>query len=368
MPTHAFNLDGNVADQILGKPKRSAYDIINELKENYPDSYVEKLNSMLDSIQVSYNSKAVRAAHKIGFDAVGIQFIPFIWEHNDQMTDFFGKRHIVRNIDGNPYPDYYGGYIKNRKDWETYPKYDLEKEYKRVKRFYKGVLRQCKDIVDEICIITQDSLTSIFPPVWQGMGMPNFARALRIDPELIEERFRYTTDYVKTIFKAFNDCGARIFLEAGDIAHSGGPMMHPKYFHKYLLPCYQEIADTVHGWDGKLIFHTDGDITNLLDFIVECKFDGLQCLEPPLVDPTYVKKKIGDKLCLSGNIDTRYVLVKGSKEEVVQSTKKAIDALGPYGGGIISPSNFHPLMSPERLKWMIKTVKTYGKYPLSSPF
>ncbi len=211
MPIHAFNIDGNVADQILGKPKKSAYEIITELKENYPDSYVEKLNQMLDSIQISYNSKAIRAGHKIGFDAVGIQYIPFIWEDNDQLTDFFGKRHYVRNIDGNPYPDYYGGYIKNRKDWEAFPKYDPEKEYKRAKRFYKGVLRQIKDIEDKICIIAQDSLTSVFPPVWQGMGMTNFARALKSDPELIEERFRYTTDYVKIIFKAFHDCGAKIF-------------------------------------------------------------------------------------------------------------------------------------------------------------
>lgn len=120
----------------------------------------------------------------------------------------------------------------------------------------------------------------------------------------------------------------------------------------------------VHEWGGKIMFHTDGDINNLLDFIVECKFDGLQCLEPPLVDPKYVKKKIGDKLCLSGNIDTRYVLVKGTKEEVVHATRTAIDALGPNGGGIISPSNFHPLMSVERLKWMIETVKIYGTYPL----
>jgi uroporphyrinogen decarboxylase len=366
IPTQAFFIDGNVADQILGKPKRSAFDIINELKKAFPNSYVDKLNDILDSIQVTVNSKSIHAAHQIGFDAVGIQYIPFIWEDNDEMTDLFGKRHIVRNIDGNPYPDYYGGYIKNRKDWETYPKYNLEKEYKKAKRFYKGVLRQCKDIADEICIIAQDSLTSVYPPVWQGMGMTNFARALKNDPELIEERFRYTTDYVKTIFKAFRDCGARIFLEAGDIAYSNGPMMHPKYFYKYVLPRYQEVAETVHEWGGKIMFHTDGDINSLLDFIVECKFDGLQCLEPPLVDPDYVKKKIGNMICLSGNIDTRHVLVKGTKQEVVSATKTAINALAPNGGGIISPSNFHPLMSVERLKWMIETVKSHGTYPLKS--
>ena len=111
--------------------------------------------------------------------------------------------------------------------------------------------------------------------------------------------------------------------------------------------------------------HTDGDITSLLDFIVESGFDGLQCLEPPLVDPVLVKKKVGDKLCLSGNIDTRHILVDATKDEVIQAVKSAIKALGLGGGFMLSPANFHPAMSVERLKWMIEATKAYGVYPLN---
>jgi uroporphyrinogen decarboxylase len=364
IPTHTINIDGNVADKILGKPQRTAFDIFNEMEQEYPNDWVERINQILDDIEISVFAKTVRAGYELGFDGVGIQYIPFILESQTEMTDIFGKRHKVRNIDGNPYPDYYGGYIKNRADWEVYPKPDLKEEYRRAKKFYKGVLRKCRDIKDNICIFAQNALTSIFPPVWQGMGMINFVRALKNDPKLIKERFRYTTDLVLTVFKAYSDCGAKIFLEGGDIAHSGGPMINPKYFNQYLLPCYQEVAETIHNWGGKYILHTDGDITSLLDFIVESGFDGLQCLEPPLVDPYLVKKKIGDKLCLSGNIDTRYILVKAQKEEVIQAVKEAIKALGSGGGFMLSPANFHPEISVDRLKWMIEATKTFGAYPL----
>ncbi|MHA1192611.1 MAG: hypothetical protein ACTSP9_09990 [Promethearchaeota archaeon] len=37
IPTHTINIDGNVADQILGKPKRTAYDVFDELEEKYPE-------------------------------------------------------------------------------------------------------------------------------------------------------------------------------------------------------------------------------------------------------------------------------------------------------------------------------------------
>ena len=365
IPTHTINIDGNVADQILGPPKRTAYDVFDELEEKYPHEYVEKINEILDDIEISVFAKCVRAGQTLGFDGVGIQYIPFIFESLEEMTDVFGKRHKIRNIDGNPYPDYYGGYIKDRKDWEAYPKPDLKEEYNKAKKFYKGVLRKCRDIKDEICIFAQNALTSIFPPVWQGMGMQAFARALRNDPELIKERFRFTTDYTLTTFKAYHDSGAKIFLEGGDIAHSGGPMINPKYFEQYVKPCYQEVAEAIHSWGGKYILHTDGDVTSQLDFIVECGFDGLQCLEPPLVNLNMAKQKVGDKICLSGNIDTRHVLVKGTKEEVVNAVKHAIKALGPNGGAMISPANFHPQMSVVRLKWMIEAAHQFGEYPLS---
>ncbi|TKJ23499.1 MAG: hypothetical protein CEE42_12070 [Promethearchaeota archaeon Loki_b31] len=364
IPTHTINIDGNVADKIIGRPKRNAFNVFDDMEKQYPDDWADKINSIIIDIEISTFSKAVRAGYEIGFDGVGVQYIPFIFESQTEMTDIFGKRHKIRNIDGNPYPDYYGGYIKNRDDWEKYPKPDMKEEYKAAKKFYKGVLRKCRDIKDDICIIAQNALTSVFPPVWQGMGMNNFARALKNDPKLIEERFRFCTDFVLTVFRAYSDCGAKIFLEGGDIAHKGGPMMSPKYFNKYLLPRYQEVSEAIHDWGGKYILHTDGDITSQLDFIVESGFDGLQCLEPPWVDPYLVKKKVGDKLCLSGNIDTKSILVDATKQEVEQAVANAINAMGKGGGFMISPANFHPNITVDRLKWMIEAANKLGVYPL----
>jgi len=366
IPTHTINIDGNVADKIVGRPKRNAFDVFADMEKQYPDDWADKINSIIVDIEISTFSKAVRAGYEIGFDGVGVQYIPFIFESQTEMTDIFGKRHKIRDIDGNPYPDYYGGYIKNRDDWEKYPKPDMKEEYKAAKKFYKGVLRKCKDIKDDICIIAQNALTSVFPPVWQGMGMNNFARALKNDPKLIEERFRFCTDFVLTVFRAYSDCGAKIFLEGGDIAHKGGPMMSPKYFNKYLLPRYQEVSEAIHDWGGKFILHTDGDITSQLDFIVESGFDGLQCLEPPWVDPYLVKKKVGDKLCLSGNIDTKHILVDATKQEVEQAVANAINAMGKGGGFMISPANFHPNITVDRLRWMIEAANKLGVYPLQN--
>ncbi|TFG05518.1 MAG: hypothetical protein EU539_09205 [Promethearchaeota archaeon] len=364
VPLFTPGIDGNLADKILGKKGRSTFEVVEELAEENPN-WIEMVNGIIGDLEVNVFSKAAIAAAKLGFDVIGAGYIPFIIESMEEMTDIYGKRHKIKNIDGNIYPDYYGGYIKDRKDWEAYPKPDFKDIYKSAKKFYKGVIRKCKKANSEISIVAQNSLASIFPPVWQGMGMNYFARALKNDRKLVKERFEYTTECVLAMFRAYNDAGATVFMEGGDIAFRSGPMINPKYFDEYLLPCYQKVADAIHDWGGKYILHTDGDITNMLDFIIESRFDALQCLELPLVDPYYVKKQVGDKLCLIGNMDTKHVLVSATKEEVENAVKDAIKALGPGGGFMISSSNFHPGISADRLKWMVEFTLKYGEYPLN---
>jgi uroporphyrinogen decarboxylase len=364
IPLFTPGIDGNLADEILGKPNKTAFEIFDELENEHPDQWLKMINDILCDLEISTFSKAVIAASKLGFDACSVGYIPFIIESRAEMTDIFGKKHKIKDIKGNVYPDYYGGSIKDRKDWENSPKPDYKEIYQNAKKFFRGVNRKCKKSNSKVCIIAQNSLASIFPPVWQGMGMAYFARALKNDPKLIKERFDYTTEFVLTVFRAYNDTGAKIFLEGGDIAFRSGPMMNPKYLEKYLLPCYKEVAEAIHDWGGKYILHTDGDVTTLLDFILESGFDGLQCLELPFVDPEYVKKKVGDKLCLIGNIDTKHILVDAPREEVDQAVKDAIKVMGHGGGFMISSSNFHPGMSVENLKWMIEATLKYGVYPL----
>jgi len=79
-----------------------------------------------------------------------------------------------------------------------------------------------------------------------------------------------------------------------------------------------------------------------------------------------VKKKVGDKLCLSGNIDTKHILVDATKQEVEQAVANAIKAMGKGGGFMISPAKFHPNMTVDRLKWMIEATNKLGVYPLQN--
>jgi uroporphyrinogen decarboxylase len=365
VPIHALAVEGNLCDKILGKPPRNAFEIMDEMEQQNPDDWVEKINDIVGSIEINVFSRAMETAAAIGYDACGAGYIPFIFENKERMTDIFGRIYKIINEQGYVFPYYIDGLIKNQDDWENFPKPDLKEIYKRAKKLYKTVIRRSKKFKNpNFCIMAQDDFCSVFPPVWQGMGMNAFARALRKNPKLIQERFDMTTEFVIGLFKTYSECGSKIFFEGADIAFKSGPLINPKYIEQYVKPCMKRVTEAVHEWGGKIIFHSDGDITTLLDFVVESGFDALHCLEPPYVDLKLVKRKVGDKLCLLGNIDTSHILVDGTQKEVEDAVKYAIKILGPGGGYILSPSNSHPAMSYQRIKWMVEATKKFGKYPL----
>ena len=365
VPIHAVAIDGVVCDEVLGKPPRSAFDVFDELEQQYPDDWVDRVNSIMTEIEINVFSRAIETGAAIGYDTCGVGYIPFKFESKEEMTDIFGRKYKIINLDGNIFPYYVDGQIKNQEDWDNFPTPDLSEHFRRAKKFFKTIQRHKKKFVNpDFCMMAQDDFASVFPPVWQGMGMGAFSRALRKDPKLIQERFEQTTEFVLGVFKVYADLGAKIFFEGGDIAFKSGPLINPKYIDKYVLPCMKRVTDAVHEWGGKIIFHSDGDITSLLDFVLKAGFDGLHCLEPPYVDLELVKRKVGDKLCLLGNIDTSHILVKGTQKEVEDAVKYAIRKLGRGGGYMLSPSNSHPDMTYQNIKWMIEATKRYGVYPL----
>ena len=78
------------------------------------------------------------------------------------------------------------------------------------------------------------------------------------------------------------------------------------------------------------------------------------------VDPSYVKRELGDIACIQG-IFPIYLLHYGTKQQVIDEAKRLIDILAPGGGYIFSTDAGFDHAKPENVEAMFDTVKTYGK-------
>lgn len=375
VPSHTIYIDANNVDYILGKPQISDFDTLEQIKRENPENWREEMSNLLESVETSVFSRCVEAAIDVGLDCMQVGIVPLEFidvpdDSRDLMKDIFGRIWEAKNNEGNFNPYYLYGTMNSLEKWkvtkESIQGPMTEKYTKMVKKFYRRINKKHKD---KIFVIVTNDLAGVFESASQGMGMAYYSRMLHKNPKFIKEVHEIIAEFTAKCYKSYMEVGAEVFVESGDLAYHVGPMMSPKKFNELLLPAYKIITDTVHERGGKIVLHTDGQITPLLDFIIDCGFDGLHSLEPTAgVDLALVKRKVGNKLCLLGNIDVAHVLTYGTKQEVYDAVKYAIKTAGPGGGFIVSAANMHPAVKVPNLRWMVKATKEFGKYPLSSLF
>jgi len=102
----------------------------------------------------------------------------------------------------------------------------------------------------------------------------------------------------------------------------------------------------------------------ILDQLVEANPHALHSIDPMAgVDIAEVKRLVGDKVCLIGNVDCSK-LDTGTEEEVIESTRYALQSGMPGGGYIFSTSNcVYTGMPLERYELMLDIWRTEGNYP-----
>ncbi|MFH1150217.1 MAG: uroporphyrinogen decarboxylase family protein [Actinomycetota bacterium] len=215
-------------------------------------------------------------------------------------------------------------------------------------------------------IIGMLSPAAVFGNVSQSMGLQNFSFALYDDLPLVERLFEIVgSTYVEITRRMVEAPGLGAVLMSDDLAHTGGCLVSPEVYRRYVFPFYRRIGDILEKAGLPFIFHSDGDITEVLDDLSDCGIKAIHPIEPQAMDIVEVKKRFGDRFCIFGNIDLEYTLTRGSVPEVVEQVKERIRALAPGGGYGLSASNSIPdYVKPENFQAMVETAFRYGKYPI----
>jgi len=210
------------------------------------------------------------------------------------------------------------------------------------------------------------SISAVFEPVTQAMGLQTFCLNLHDDPGLIEamiEKVGHLTGQCLERMLEF-DCVGAVWL-TDDLAYRAGPMISPELLRQYVFPWYKRFTDQIHAKGFPALFHSCGNTEPLFDDILEAGFDALHPLEPLAVDIFEAKETIGERICLCGNLDMSYLLTRASTEEITEETKKYMRRLGPGGGYCLgsanSIANYVPL---DKYLAMNRTCLEHGRYPI----
>jgi uroporphyrinogen decarboxylase len=148
-----------------------------------------------------------------------------------------------------------------------------------------------------------------------------------------------------------------------DYCFNSGPFVSPAMFDEFITPYLARSIAGLRDLGFYTIKHTDGNIMPILDSLVDAHPHALHSLDPQGgVDIAEVKRRVGHKVCLIGNVNCG-LLQNGTDVEVIESARYALKSGMPGGGYIFGTSNcVYTGMPLERYELMLKVRKEEGVY------
>lgn len=207
----------------------------------------------------------------------------------------------------------------------------------------------------------------VFTSVSWLMGLEGLSMATVDDPDLIKRLFEKVGDFqLRVLENALQFDSVGLVWHADDIAFSTQLMVNPKLLRENLFPLYKEMNRLTHEKGKLVVYHSDGNLDQVMEDIVGCDFDGLNPIEPKAMDINQVKRDYGSRISLLGNIDLGYTLTRGTPEEVREEVRQRIHDLAPGGGYAVASSNSVPEYVPfANFMAMREATLEYGRYPIS---
>jgi uroporphyrinogen decarboxylase len=225
---------------------------------------------------------------------------------------------------------------------------------------------------NEFAIFAAPWLISPLERAMQLQGMQRLLTNLILHPEftqaLLTKLTRLFQQYLGNFLDEMSD-RADVIILADDLGTQDGLLISPQIYRQMLKPLHADLISTIRERTrAKIFFHTDGDVFDLIDDLVEIGIDILNPIQTSagkMADLQALKKRYGTQLCFCGAIDTQVILPRGSPTEVADEVKRVIRTLGPGGGYMLA--SVHTITNdvpPENIVAMARAVEDHGKYPL----
>ena len=198
-----------------------------------------------------------------------------------------------------------------------------------------------------------------------GSTMMDFVAKLTEQPQELKDQARRAVDQALLRAERLAKWGTLDgFCLCSDYCFNDNPFLSPAMFDDFVTPYLQRLVAGYREMGFYVIKHTDGNIMPILDALVSAKPHALHSLDPQGgVDLAEVKRRVGDQVCLIGNVNCA-TLQTGTDDEVEADVRRALQQGMPGGGYVFGTSNcIYTGMSLRRYELMLKVWREAGVYP-----
>jgi uroporphyrinogen decarboxylase len=291
-------------------------------------------------------------------DATRMLCIPEFHPHRSVDEDGFSRCHDYETtwIETRPFTD-----LDGYRRWAT-------RDIERARRWkpdagflaeYRATLRRHREGLQDDTVIVVESDCGLEEPRDKG-GIELFSYLCYDEPDLVREWINVLNEKEIRRAKAIADPDlAPVMLVYTDIAYKSGPLHAPDWLRREFFPLVKRLVDVYHEHGVKCIYHSDGNLNQVMDDLVATGIDGINPLETLAGMSIPDVRKRFPRLAIAGGIDVSQLLTLGTPDRVREVCRNAIDATEGVGYLMGSTTELLPAVKVENVLAMIETAHEY---------
>ena len=185
------------------------------------------------------------------------------------------------------------------------------------------------------------SVTQPYKTAWELRGMENLLADYAGNPAFVEKLYDRIFETYGEILRRCTEAGVDQIGVGGDIAMQDRIIMGPARWRAIdkprlaaMIAACKRINPDVH-----VFIHSDGDLTQIMDDLIEIGFDIIDPIQPECMEPVEVKRRWGDRIVLHGCGSLQRTLPFGTPEDCREEVRHLIRTCGYNGGLVLRISN-----------------------------
>jgi uroporphyrinogen-III decarboxylase len=192
------------------------------------------------------------------------------------------------------------------------------------------------------------------------IGFENLAVAIKLNPEIVHKLLQKVNRFLIRFIEAKAETFNVQKIEMIDLYGDNAGYLSKNDFQEFVLPYNKEIYDYFSNETSVNLYHCDGRVSHFIDLIPEMNCNCLYSFDPT-ADLKSVVEKIGNRVCLVGNLDPIRLLRNGTPQQVKEKCKELIE-IGKKAPGFVLSSggelaNGTP---PENIDAVLEAIDEYG--------
>ena len=206
------------------------------------------------------------------------------------------------------------------------------------------------------------SAEGILSVAYKTFGYEEFCKKMYVELIQIERLIDIYAEnlYQRALLFAAANLGPIFFIK-DDIAYDKGLMFSKVFLEQQWLPRIQRSIEPLKEKGIKVILHSRGNITGILDSLINFGIDGIHPIDPLCgMDIGILKKTYVKDLLLFGNID---ISGYDAEQSIEQKIKRCIKSASFDGGHFIgSVKGIGKSLNLQEVFVYFTSLKEYGKY------